>query len=124
MGAFKIKLDGMKELREAMQSRLLAYPKKVKAALVLEAEIIMTDSKQNYCPVKDGILKGSGHVEVDENRVSVTLAYGGAAGAYAARQHEELDYHHTVGEAKYLEKPLMAAMPTLTKNLAVAAPLK
>lgn len=25
---------------------------------------------------------------------------------YAVRQHEELDYNHTVGQAKYLEQPL------------------
>lgn len=26
---------------------------------------------------------------------------------YAARQHEELDYHHDEGQAKYLEEPLV-----------------
>jgi len=40
--------------------------------------------------------------------VSVTLGYGGAAAAYARRQHEDLTFAHKEGqEAKFLERPLL-----------------
>lgn len=37
---------------------------------------------------------------------------------YATVQHEAVDYHHTDGEAKYLEKPLKKQSPELSKNIA------
>lgn len=92
-------------------------------ALLEEGERIMADSREHYVPVDLAILKGSGHVrlpEVDGGEVSVVLAYGGPAEAYAIVQHENLDYHHTVGEAKYLEKPLMAAQAGMLERVGAA----
>jgi hypothetical protein len=98
-------------------------------ALHEEAEAIMAVS-QPRVPVDEGILRASGTVGDIEygggsgpgrasngrftaggNLVQVRLGYGGPAEEYAARQHEELEWSHTVGEAKYLEKPMMEAMP-------------
>jgi hypothetical protein len=81
----------------------------------------MARSKEHFVPVKDGILRGSGYVELNaDGELRVTLGFGGPAGAYAVPQHERLDYRHTVGEAKYLEKPLMAAASTLAADLAAS----
>ena len=52
-------------------------------------------------PIDTGDLRGSGTVEV--NGSSAIVAY---STQYALRQHEELNYHHDNGEAKYLENPL------------------
>lgn len=92
---------------------------KVRAAMVrggarglyLAGELIITDAKENYCPVRDGILRASGFVNepvLEEADASVTIGFGGAAEAYALEQHERMDFHHTVGGPKYLERPVMA----------------
>ncbi len=104
--------------------RTLADPaqvgRAVGAALYQEAERIMADSKENYVPVDWGNLRASGHVDepkVSGTGASVELGFGGPATPYALRQHEELSYTHEVGEAKYLEKPLIAAMDGLAARL-------
>lgn len=59
-----------------------------------------------------GTLKASGTVllptwDSGRQRVEVVLGYGGAAEAYAWRQHEDLTYRHKDGQsAKYLEGPM------------------
>jgi hypothetical protein len=80
-------------------------------ALYMVGEIIITDAKANYVPVRDGILRASGFVRepvITHDNASVTIGFGGAAEAYALEQHERLDYHHTVGGPKYLERPVLA----------------
>ena len=84
-------------------------------ALREEAETIMTESKRRV-PVKYGTLKGSGFVEPTED--GVRLAYGGAASDYAIYVHENLDANHPVGEAKYLERPVLEALPGLAERVA------
>jgi len=50
-----------------------------------------------------GELRDSGYVQVrDDNTAEV-----GFSAFYAGWQHERLDYHHEVGQAKYLEEPLV-----------------
>ena len=76
-----------------------------------EAERIMTVSKRQT-PVDMGTLRASGLVEPprrEVTKVTVEMSYGGAAAAYALIQHEREDFHHTVGSAKYLERPVNEA---------------
>ena len=84
-------------------------------ALREEAETIMTDSKQRV-PVDTGVLRASGFVQPVED--GVRLAYGGAASDYAIYVHENLDANHPVGEAKYLERPVLEALPGLAARVA------
>jgi len=89
------------------------------AALMAEAEPIMTASKM-ICPVLHGNLRNTGHVsgpEMTATGATVTLAYGGPAVDYAVVQHEHTEYSHTHGEAKYLEKPTMAAIPGMPTRI-------
>lgn len=68
---------------------------------------------QDLAPVDLGPLRASAYVsppKVSRGEASVTGGFGGAAAAYAEIQHENLQFEHTVGEAKYLEKPLLAFM--------------
>lgn len=115
------KLDGLDQVRAALASY---GPRALQSAtdhLHYEAELIMTDSKRNYVPVDEGILRASGHVEppvVDGGNVFVRLVYGGLAKAYAIIQHERLDFRHPVGGAKYLELPLLAAAKGLARRIA------
>lgn len=87
-----------------------------------EAEGILAQSKP-LVPVDTGSLRASGYVEmpeIDANKVTVAFGYGGPASiknpktgeptdTYAIYVHENLDAHHKVGMAKFLEIPFNAA---------------
>lgn len=65
--------------------------------------VVLKGRSQALCPVENGVLKNSCVIEEYDDHVIV--GYGGAASAYAAIQHENMAYHHDVGQAKYLEQP-------------------
>jgi hypothetical protein len=79
-----------------------AITKAAMRALRAEA-VILKGKSQALCPVDSGTLRDSCVIEEGDNYVIV--GYGGAASSYAARQHEDMSYHHDVGQAKYLEQP-------------------
>jgi hypothetical protein len=88
---------------------------KAMARMLDVAEQCMEDSKENYCPFLNGILRQSGVVYVAEGAgVSneIVLSYGGegsGAELYAREQHENMSYdHHGIGGPKYLERAVMA----------------
>ena len=89
-----------------------------------EAERIMAVSKETYCPVDTGVLRTSGIVlppVYTAEGVDVLLGYGGDAKDYAYTVHEDLDAHHTVGQAKYLEVPFILASPGAAMRIAAGA---
>lgn len=73
-------------------------------------EEIMTDVKASRpghgVPVDTGVLRSTGRVEGPGRAERVVLSFGGAAAPYALVQHERLDLHHEVGEARYLVRGL------------------
>lgn len=84
------------------------------------AEQVMTLSKEQYVPVDTGALRASGHVvppKTDREKVTVELAFGGPAADYAVWVHENLDAHHNVGQAKYLEIPLRESLDKIQRDL-------
>ena len=94
----------------------------IKSEMFKQAEGIMSDSKNNYVPVKEGILKSSGHVklpEVQGSRITVEMGYGGAAEKYALIVHEDLNAIHKVGQAKYLEIPFKKATSSFMARLRI-----
>ena len=80
----------------------------VGSGLRVIGEVIMTDVKASReghgVPVDTGALRSTGRVTgpTGVRNPSVLLSFGGAAAPYALRQHENLFYRHTVGEARYL----------------------
>lgn len=139
------KLAGTKKMQAKLEALSRRYPNKMKAAVRLEAEIIMTDSKRNFVPVDLGILRSSGRVGKAHYRgrqgVRVGLRFGGAAAPYAIAVHEHpSDFSppswegKSVGDiigtrtgepwsregrgAKYLERPIRNATPGLARRLA------
>lgn len=76
--------------------------------LMEEAQLIFRES-QRIVPVKTGVLRGSGRIvpaRLKGTKYEVVIGYGGAASAYALKQHENLQYAHKEGKsAKYLEIP-------------------
>lgn len=96
-------------------------PEAIGGALYRRGNEVMADSQENYVPVDEGPLRASGHVElpeIDGDDVSVLIGYGGSTVDYAFVQHEGLDFEHVIGEAKFLEKPLLAAADTMAADIA------
>lgn len=91
-------------------------------ALYQFGEGVMTAAKL-LCPVDLGTLRSSGHVQLprfEDGDVLVTLGFGGAAAGYAAIVHENLRAQHPVGQAKYLEVPMLQFAPKLSPFVATA----
>lgn len=128
-------ITGTEALRDALAKLGPKAQEASAAALYQEAEAIMADSKENYVPVDTGALRDSGNVlkpEIVGTVISVTMSYGtGPSAEYAVPIHEDLTIHHPMhrrpgggiydctGEAKYLERPLLAAASDLASRLAV-----
>jgi hypothetical protein len=121
-----MQLRGAKTMQKKLQQLARRAPDRIGQALRLEAEAIMTRSKREFVPVDLGVLRSSGHVQ-DVQRsgrdVSVTLAFGGAAEAYALPVHEHPSEHSppSWGDGdvafspggrgpKYLERPMREAI--------------
>lgn len=110
-------------------------------------EEIMADAKNSKpgrgVPVDTGALRASGQVEGPDLKVMarvspslvstitgrargvfgavkirVMLAFGDAATQYALVQHERLDYHHEIGEARYLVRAVDRHLPDRSRSLA------
>jgi hypothetical protein len=71
-------------------------------ALMAQA-ILLKGRSQALCPVDTGTLRNS--CVIEQKNDEIIVGYGGAASSYAAIQHENLSFHHNVGQAKYLEQP-------------------
>ena len=108
--------------------------RRIPAAMRAEAETIMTTSKRDFVPIETGVLRASGRVgKVVKLRktFSITMSYGGAAGAYALAIHEHLSSHSPPSwqgkrikwsksgtGPKYLERPIRNAAPQFAANVA------
>jgi hypothetical protein len=120
---FTFRFLGADTLQRRIASLSPEILRQVEAALLEQAEAVMADSKEHYVPVDVAALKNSGHVQPPVstgNELSITLGYGGAARAYAIVQHERMDFRHTVGGPKYLERPLLAAAARIRAALHAA----
>lgn len=127
----KIKWRGQKEMAGKLEEIVRKFPKTTKAALNRQGEFIMTKAKR-ITPVRDGHLRASGHVVPDPSskKFRVTLGFGGPAGignqggtnakkvGYAVIQHEVRSFVHAVGQWKFLEKPMLEAIPSLARKIA------
>lgn len=128
--AVYITFTGQAQLIAKLSQLAKAMPDQAAAALYQEAELIMAEAKRRT-PVDTGALRGSGHVVPPAREglsTVVHLAYGGAGAinrhgvpvdAYAVHVHEDLEAHHPVGEAKFLERPLTEAAPYLAERVAM-----
>lgn len=117
------------EMRAKLRQIEADFPERIGAALFQEGQIEMTEAKRRTpvspLPARNGVVPGtlraSGTVHEPDysgKHVSVTLSFGGAAEDYAIVQHERLDYHHTTGQAKYLESVLNESRQYMLARLA------
>ena len=73
----------------------------------------LTGEAQRLAPKDEGTLRAAGHWEINGDKAKVIFDT-----PYAAEQHENLNYTHTDGEAKYLEKPMKAKEQKYAADLA------
>ena len=118
--SFSIDLFGDKELVNALKSGQENTPQAIAQAIYEEANVIFAKS-QVLVPVDTGVLRGSGGVsapQMGSQGYFVDIFYGGPAASYALYVHEIIgNYHNPPTQAKYLEQPVMEAMPTIQANL-------
>jgi len=85
-------------------------------AMKSEAEDDMAVMKSR-APYKTGKLRDSGEVHdpvIDaDGTISVTSSFGGPDVPYAVEQHEHIEFHHDVGEAKWMERTMNESRQTM-----------
>jgi hypothetical protein len=96
------------------------FPNRVKTAMKVECEIELTEMKRRT-PVDEGSLRASEHLEGPEGEAGGTFevrwSAGGPAAPYAIHVHENLDAHHPVGQAKFMESVLLESLPHMGKRI-------
>jgi hypothetical protein len=119
MATVDVDLTGM----EGLQQRLASMPAVVLAAAtraIHEEATRILEASQLLVPVDTEALKKTGIVEEDAAGV-VTIRYGGHGSVpYALVQHEDLNYHHDGGQAKYLQQPFFEATAGMAERLAAS----
>jgi hypothetical protein len=94
-------------------------PRELARALFQEAERVMAEAKRRT-PVDTGALRSSGTVSAptaDAGGFQVQLSFGGPSAPYGLYVHEDLEAHHPVGQAKFLESAALEAAPTLLDHV-------
>lgn len=81
-------------------------------ALYGGGEIVRQEAAQR-APKDKGTLRLSAKTTVDGNKSAVSFNT-----KYAAKQHEEVGYHHAEGEAKYLENAVTAKRNEFLEHVA------
>lgn len=117
---FDARVTGQERLGPKLGAVQRAIAQELAAALYQECEATMAVSKAQYAPVETGALRSSGFVEppkVSGTTVVVRLGYGGAAKEYALIVHERLGVNHPVGQAKYLETPVLERLPGMATRI-------
>lgn len=113
-------LKGDLELQNVLKAAKDETPLAVAQAIWEEANLIFAKS-QILVPVDTSALRGSGGVSAPQrgnNGYYVDIFYGGPAAPYALYVHEIIgNYHNPPTQAKYLEQPLVQAIPDIQNNL-------
>lgn len=117
----RLDVKGLRDMAKALQKEPDRARALLASAMTTEAERIMAQAKR-LTPVDTGALRASGHVQkpkvIPRTRIEVVLGFGGPSVPYAVYVHENLDAHHKVGQAKFLEQPLFLAQDGLAERLA------
>jgi len=93
--------------------------KEVGNAIGKSMEMVATESKR-LTPLKTGYLRSSIGSDANPDGIFKQKGFTGYVGTnvkYAWRQHEELKWHHSDGEAKYMEKGAKNALPYVEKTM-------
>lgn len=107
-------------MQDKLRVMLRNAPDRIGNALYQEALIEMKESMART-PVDTGALRAS-HVVVGPNfkgkSVECAIQVGGSSIDYAWYVHENLEAHHEVGQAKFLESTLLESRPYMADRVA------
>jgi hypothetical protein len=134
MATFELKLEGMEAVLSALKQLDDGAAPALREALYTDAIELGTEADE-LVPRDTGTLAASQTVtsEIDGTTITATVAYGGAASAYALSVHENprsgqtggvspqgKKYKHwaTVGQWKYLEQPFKRRTAGFTARIA------
>lgn len=130
-----ISIPGLPEQIAALGRLSDALLNELAGVLETQADLIMSESKENYVPVRDGELMRGGMVmdaEISGDVVDVALAYGtNTSKAYAWHWHEypdcgcpdtsaDINWSKPGTGPKYLEIPFLAQQATLSAEVNAA----
>ena len=119
--AFSVEVKGLDAAIRDLGALIRSLgPTAIGDALETELEVEKTEC-QRRCPVEFGTLRASITVDratVTAQGMSCRIYAGGAAAGYALYVHENLQAHHPNGEAKFIERPLLEAAPSLGQRIA------
>lgn len=113
------RFEGVTALRRKLAAAAKRVDDEAGRTLVPEAEHIRRQA-QARTPVDEGDLRDSFEVSKAKKRrgvISVEITAGGAKAPHGAKVHEDLEAHHTRGEAKFLERPTLQARGSLLRKL-------
>lgn len=107
---FRVKMRGFQQAADAIEMLARKTGESMVSGMRVIGETIKTDVTASRpgagVPRDTGVLAASGRVTGPDAKGLVEITYGGAAAPYALRQHETLEYRHTLGEARYLIRGL------------------
>jgi hypothetical protein len=107
-------------VKHRLEDLIRRIPGAIEKALYQEGLIEETESRKRT-PVEFNTLRSS-HVtertEWDGNTAYVRIVVGGPAAPYALYVHENLEAHHNVGQAKFLESTLNESAPFIAARVA------
>lgn len=95
-------------------------PREFERAQYQETEIEAGECRR-VTPVDEGTLRSTVHAEGPMWRgfqCETSVVAGGPAADYAIYVHEDLDADHEVGQAKFIEGPLLQSAPFMSKRIA------
>lgn len=116
----RFRLKGQDAMARRLKKVVDLVPSEVAKAMYLEMEIEATECKERT-PVDTGALRASEHVTLPEQglkKISVSIVAGGATAPYAIKVHEDLEAHHPVGQAKFIESVLDESAPFMAERIA------
>ncbi len=115
---FELQFRGLKKMQRRLDDLVRRHPRVAQRALVSEAEIELTEMKRRtpVDPDGGGTLRSSGRLEL-VGAFGIKWVFGGAAIDYAVVQHEELEYLHTTGQAKYVESVVLEFIPNAVDRI-------
>jgi hypothetical protein len=112
-----IRIEGIPDAVAGLRAEGVRKPAQFKRGLTKAALLVQREA-QKRTPVDTGMLRNSAytrHIDTGRGRFDVVVGF---TAAYAIFVHENLNAHHPVGEAKFLENAVRASLPNIRRVVA------
>lgn len=117
----RLQMDGEDAMRRRLERMTQEAPRELRRAAVAVADRLVPIVQQRT-PFRTGKLHDSVRrrvrVSAKKEDISVSIVAGGPDIPYARIQHENLEFKHARGQAKFIESVLLESVPTLAQDIA------